>query len=186
MLMICYCTSQSLVAHHMMKFSRMWISFHSGLMKICCLLTPTSVSVCYCPTSLTEILRQSVRSLNLSTSTNLSKNRCWSPHLQYIRRKARNMLGIIYRMVSTNTSYSSTILKLYYVVLVRPHLEYAAQVWNPHLTKDINCLEMVQKFALRICSKNYHEPYQNLLEYYQLPPLQNRRFFCVYVLFTAL
>ena len=106
----------------------------------------------------------------------LSRNLCWSPHIQYICRKARKVLGIIYRMVSTNTSYGSTILKLY-VALVRPHLEYAAQVWNPHLTKDINCLEKVQKFALRICSKHYHEPYQNLLEYYQLPSLQNRRLF---------
>ena len=106
----------------------------------------------------------------------LSRNLCWSPHIQYICRKARKVLGIIYRMVSTNTSYGSTILKLY-VALVRPHLEYAAQVWNPHLTKDINCLEKVQKFALRICSKHYHEPYQNLLEYYQLPLLQNRRLF---------
>ena len=31
--------------------------------------------------------------------------------------------------------------------------------------------------ALRICSKHYHEPYQNLLEYYPLPSLQNRRLF---------
>ena len=82
-------------------------------------------------------------------------------------------------MVSTNTSYGLTILKLY-VALVRPHLEYAAQVQNPHLTKDTNCLEKVQKFVLRICSKNYHEPYQNLLEHYQLPSLQNwRLFFCL-------
>ena len=79
-------------------------------------------------------------------------------------------------MVSRNTSYGSTILK-HYVALVRPHLEYATQVWNPHLTKDINCLEKVQKFALKICSKHYHEPYQNLLEYYKIPSLQNRRLF---------
>ena len=85
----------------------------------------------------------------------LSSNLCWSSHIQYICNKARKVLGIIYRNVSPNINNSLTILKLY-VTLVRPHLEYAAQVWNPHLAKDINCLEKVQKFALRICSKDYH------------------------------
>ena len=42
-----------------------------------------------------------------------------------------------------------TILKLY-VALVRPHLEYAAQVWNPHLAKDINYLEKVQNLFERL------------------------------------
>ena len=35
-----------------------------------------------------------------------------------------------------------------YVYLVRPHLEYAAPVWDPHLQKDIDKLESVQTFAL--------------------------------------
>ena len=91
---------------------------------------------------------------------------------------------MIYRMVSTNTSNSSTISKLY-VALVRPHLEYATQVWNPHLTKDINCLEKDQKFALRICSKNYHEPCQNLLEHTNYHHFKPGGCFCVYVLRTT-
>ena len=93
-----------------------------------------------------------------------------------ICKRARTVLGIIYRNISPNTTNCLTFLKLY-VALVRPHLEYAAQVWNPHLVKDINSLESVQKFALRICSKNYHETYQNLLNVYQVPTLQNRRLF---------
>ena len=31
--------------------------------------------------------------------------------------------------------------------LIRPHLEYAVPVWNPHLSKDIDSLESVQRFA---------------------------------------
>ena len=106
----------------------------------------------------------------------LTSNLCWSSHIQYICKRARRVLGIIYRNISPNTTNCLTFLKLY-VALVRPHLEYAAQVWNPHLVKDINSLESVQKFALRICSKNYHETYQNLLNVYQVPTLQNRRLF---------
>jgi len=41
-----------------------------------------------------------------------------------------------------------------YLALVRPHSEYASQVWNPHLQKDIDQLERVQKIALRICVQN--------------------------------
>ena len=51
------------------------------------------------------------------------------------------------------------------------------QVWNPYLVKDINSLERVQKFALRICSKNSHETYQSLHNLFQVPTLQNRRLF---------
>ena len=38
---------------------------------------------------------------------------------------------------------------------IRPHLEYCAIVWDPHLTKDIEVLEKVQRFALRMCLKNW-------------------------------
>ena len=48
----------------------------------------------------------------------------------------------IYDRITNNTNDSRIILRLY-TALVRPHLEYAAQVWNPHLEKDIQCLEKV-------------------------------------------
>ena len=57
--------------------------------------------------------------------------------------------------ISPDTNNCLTVLKLY-MAPIRPHLEYATQVWNPYLVKDINSLERVQKFALRICSKGYH------------------------------
>ena len=37
-----------------------------------------------------------------------------------------------------------------YVSLVRPHLEYAVQVWNPFLEGDIEQLEKVQGRLTRI------------------------------------
>ena len=48
-------------------------------------------------------------------------------------KKANRVLGMIKR----NFAYKSrtVILKLY-KSLVRPHLDYCMQVWNPHLIKD--------------------------------------------------
>ena len=64
-----------------------------------------------------------------------------------------------------------------YKALVRPHLEYAAQVWSPYMVKDIQLLEKVQRFALRICSCNYNLSYEELLDLCKIPSLQNRRSF---------
>ena len=36
------------------------------------------------------------------------------------------------------------------ISMVRPHVEYAAAVWSPHLKKDIILIDGIQKFALRM------------------------------------
>ena len=61
--------------------------------------------------------------------------------------------------------------------LVRPDPEYAAPIWGPHLIKDITKLENVQKFAMKMCSKQWDLGYQDLIELSQLPTLQNHRLY---------
>jgi len=51
-----------------------------------------------------------------------------------------------------------TLLEMY-LLLFRPHLEYAAPVWNPHPIKIISKLENVQMFALRMCHKIWDAGY---------------------------
>jgi len=41
------------------------------------------------------------------------------------------------------------------VTLVRPHMKYASSVWDPHLQKDKTALEDIQKFAMRMCAKQW-------------------------------
>ena len=69
---------------------------------------------------------------------------------------------------------ADTVLKLY-SSFIRPHLEYAAPVWDPFLNKDIDLLvEDVQKFGLRVCTKSWNKDYGELLAPSRLPTLQAR------------
>ena len=80
---------------------------------------------------------------------------------------------MFYRKFYTNSN-SSTMLKLY-LAHIRPHLEYASAVWNPHLKGDIAEIERVQKFALRVCLKSWECDYDTLLSSAGLLTLESRR-----------
>ncbi|XP_065658033.1 uncharacterized protein LOC136082550 [Hydra vulgaris] len=72
----------------------------------------------------------------------------WEHHIEYIVNKANTKLGLTkhaFNYINKNT------MKLLYISLVRPHLEYAFQIWNPYYAKDIILIERVQKRATKIC-----------------------------------
>ena len=87
--------------------------------------------------------------------------------------KARKILGLLYRRFYSNSD-GSTLLQLY-LSLVRPHLEYASPVWNPHMHKDIKLLENVKNFATQMITKKWDCGYQELLDMVALPSLETRR-----------
>ena len=51
-------------------------------------------------------------------------------------------------------------------------MEYARQVWDPHLMKDKKVIEDVLKFALKVTSK-WDSSYDELLEIAELKPLED-------------
>ena len=59
--------------------------------------------------------------------------------------------------------------------LVRPHLEYAAIVWDPYLAKDIESLEKVQRFGLRMALKDWSLGHEQLLQQSSIQKLSDRR-----------
>ena len=97
----------------------------------------------------------------------LSSDLSWSSHIGFICTKARKLIGLLYRRFYGNVDNHS-LLELY-SVFVRPHLEYAAPIWDPHFIKDTNKLESVQRFALKMFKNNG----TYLLDLSQLPTLEN-------------
>ena len=93
----------------------------------------------------------------------------WSTHISEISNKARKITRLIYPQFY-NMSSTSSLLQLY-SSLVRLHLEYASQVWDLFLIKDIRMLESVQKFALKVCCKNWDSSYDDNLQQSLLPEL---------------
>ena len=75
----------------------------------------------------------------------LSSDLTWSKHVQSICSRARQLIGLLYRRYY-QYSDCNTLLQLY-LSLVRPHTEYAAPVWDPHLLSDINSLENLTSWA---------------------------------------
>jgi hypothetical protein len=60
-------------------------------------------------------------------------------------------------------------------VFVRPILEYNSPIWSPHLTKDINVIEKVQKFFTKNLRGLKNLPYSHRLATLKQPTLQSRR-----------
>ena len=89
----------------------------------------------------------------------------WSEHIIQICWKARKLTGMLYRQFYTWAN-TSTLLTVY-ITCIRPHLDYAAQLWDPHNKRDIEALESVQKFAYK---KSCNMDYQNMLHCLNLVP----------------
>ena len=62
-----------------------------------------------------------------------------------------------------------------YTALVRPHLEYANQVWCPRLKKHIEAIENVQRRASKQIPGLSSLSYEDRLRKLKLPTLANRR-----------
>ena len=99
----------------------------------------------------------------------LTSDLSWSAHISTLCSKARQQIGKLYHKV-----YRYSDVKRLYVAFIRPNLEYASAVWDPHLSQDIQKLES-QHFACRICTKRWNDAYSDMLHTLNVPPLSERR-----------
>ena len=98
----------------------------------------------------------------------------WTVHLHSITMKAKQICGWILSVFFSRDK--ETMLTLFNS-LVKSKLEYCCSIWNPHLIKDINQIEQVQRsFTSRI--KNMQDlDYWDRLKSLNIMSLQRRREF---------
>ena len=97
----------------------------------------------------TLTVTDSTKYLGLTLTSDLK----WNKHISLITSKANSILGLLRR----NLRIASTPVKTQaYQALVRPHLEYASTVWDPHTKDNIHKLDMVQRRAARYVCNRWH------------------------------
>ena len=95
-----------------------------------------------------------------------------SVHVTTVAAKANSRLGIINRNFSVLTK---DILLPLYLSLVRPILDYGAKSWSPHLVRDIQALERVQRRATKLVPGLTQLPYESRCQRLGLQTLEERR-----------
>ena len=72
----------------------------------------------------------------------------WHDHIVNKVNKAHKMLRLIRRTCGIHAN--TDVIKKLYINLVRPHLDFASQVWSPHQAYLSNMIEGVQRRATKL------------------------------------
>ena len=106
----------------------------------------------------------------------ISKDLKWASHIEKTAKKASSTLGFVKRNLKRCPLQCR---RTAYIALVRSTLEYGSTIWDPHLQKDIDKLEKIQRKAVRFIKQDYRSRQDgdmtNMLKELDLPTLQQRR-----------
>ena len=95
----------------------------------------------------------------------------WRDHIFSKVNTANKILRLIKRTVRGTSN--KDVIKKSYIHMVRPHLEYACEVWSPHQEYLKDLIEAVQRRATRQMIKN--KSYMDRLKELKLLTLASRR-----------
>ena len=87
--------------------------------------------------------------------------------------RANQIVGLIKRSF---TCHDRDTMKRLITSMVRPHLEYGNIIWYPHLKKDTNLIENVQRRATKLIPELKSMSYESRLRILDLPSLVYRRY----------
>ena len=82
----------------------------------------------------------------------MTEDLTWSRHITEVAGKANRTIGFLRRNFRQCTKEVKTAT---YSTIVRPVLDYASTVWDPHQQGDIKILEQVQRRAARYVYNDY-------------------------------
>ena len=113
---------------------------------------------------------RSVKYLGVTLCSDLN----WTEHITNVCSKANKTLGFVRRNLKIS---SRRIKETAYKTYVRPIMEYATTIWDPHTQHAINMLEAVQRRAARFVMRRYHNTssVSDMITELQWPPLEDRR-----------
>ena len=113
----------------------------------------------------------SAKYLGVAIDSNLN----WRSHYSNMIKKCNSTLAFIRRNLNNSPKH---IKEKCYLALVRPRLEYAGAVWDPHFKNHREDLEKIQKRAARFVTGNYKMENGNTklnLDILEWPTLEERR-----------
>ena len=116
------------------------------------------------------ILGKTVKEKDLGVTMNA--NMKVSEQCRIVASKGNQVLGMIRRNITYKEK--SFIVPLYKAI-VRPHIVYCIQAWNPHLRKDIDMLEKIQRRATKLIPELIDFRYEERLKECGLTTLETRR-----------
>ena len=93
----------------------------------------------------------------------------WSVHYDHICSRAYKMLGLLRRVFCrANTIIAK---KHLFNVLVKSQISYCSEIWRPHLLKDIQTLENIQRRATKFILSDFSSDYKSRLLSLNMLPL---------------
>ncbi len=117
---------------------------------------------------------------NVYLGVTISDKMHWGPHINQMCKKANRVLGFLRRNLKNTPT---TVKEKAYRSVVRPCVEYAGTVWDPHQQYLVDQVEAVQRRAARfVCNKpHYDERYRyasvtEMMDQLEWQSLQNRRY----------
>ena len=105
---------------------------------------------------------------------NIQDNGKFDVHINSITNAGNKMLGFTRRNLRVN---SKSVKEKAYKMLVRPRIEYAAAVWDPHQKDQIASLEKIQRRAARFVSNDHRRTSSvtEMIKILKWPSLEQRR-----------
>jgi len=82
----------------------------------------------------------------------LDTRRTWSTHIDQVRKKTTQRLGVLGPLLKRRSGLSIRNGVLLYEQLIRPMKDYAAPIWTSALRPPVRKLQMLQSKCLRIAN----------------------------------